>query len=269
LSLALDITERKRAEEESERLRQLETHLAHLNRVSMMGEFAASVAHEVNQPLTGIVSNGSACLRFLARDPPHLDEAREAVLDIVRDGKRAGEVIARIRALTRRAATPRDVVDLNELIREVLALAGEKVQREGVQIQTQFANDLAPVLADRIQLQQVALNLVVNGVDAMSAVTERPRGLKIITRNLGAEQVQVTIEDTGTGLDPNTIEQIFEPFYTTKPGGMGMGLAISRSILHSHGGRLWATANDGPGTAFHFTLSSYQEAVPNAEVATF
>jgi PAS domain S-box-containing protein len=255
----VDISERKRAEEERERLRQLEADLAHINRVSMLGELAASIAHEINQPLSGVVSNASASLRWLSREVPDLEEVRQAVHRIVRDGKRAGEVIARIRALTRKDATPREKLDLNEIIREVLVLAGDKVKKEGVQIQTRFANDLAPVSGDRIQLQQVVLNLVVNGIDAMSAVTERPRQLQITTGNIGADQVQVTIEDTGTGLDPNTLEKIFEPFYTTKPGGMGMGLSISRSILHSHGGRLWATAKDGPGTVFHFALTRYQE----------
>ena len=158
----VDITERKRAEEERERLRQLEADLAHINRVSMMGELAASIAHEVNQPLTGIVSNGSACLRWLAGDAPNVEEAREAVRDIVRDGKRAGEVIARIRALTKRTAPPREKLDLNETIREVLAIVGDEAKRKSVVIRTQFADDLSPVSGDRVQLQQVVLNLVMN-----------------------------------------------------------------------------------------------------------
>ena len=267
LSLALDITERKQAEEERERLRQIEADLAHINRVNMMGELAASVAHEVNQPLTGIVSNGSACLRFMAGDTPNLEEAREAVRDIVRDGKRAGEVIARIRALTKRTAPPREKLDLNETIREVLAIVGDEAKRNSVVIRTQFADDLSPVSGDRVQLQQVLLNLVMNAMEAMSGVGERARQLVISTRNIDQDRVQVTVEDSGTGLDPNTLARIFEPFYTTKPSGMGMGLSISRSIVQNHGGRLWATANDGPGTNFHFTLPKYQGEESNAGAA--
>src|SRR5271166_5917426 len=263
----VDITERKRAEEERTRLRQLEADLAHINRVSMMGELAASIAHEVNQPLSGVVSNASACLRWLAGDAPNMEEAREATRRIVRDGKRAGEVIARIRALTKKAATPRERLHLNETIREVLALVGDQAKRNSVMIRTRFADDVAPVSGDQVQLQQVVLNLIMNGIEAMSSVGERARELVITTRNLDSEQVQVTVEDSGVGLDPNTITKIFDAFYTTKPGGMGMGLSISRSILQAHGGRLWATAKDGPGTVFHFTLPKYQEEESNARVA--
>ncbi|PWU05987.1 MAG: hypothetical protein C5B51_13255, partial [Terriglobia bacterium] len=255
LSLVRDITERKRAEEERERLRQLEADLAHINRVSMMGELAASVAHEVNQPLTGIVSNGSACLRFLGNDAPDLEEVREAVRDIVRDGKRAGEVIARIRALAKRAAPPREPLDLNETIQEVLALVGDEARRKAVAIRTEFADDLFPVFGDRVQLQQVLLNLVMNAMDAMSSVEDRERQLAIRTQNVdGEDRVRVTVKDSGTGMDAQTMARVFEAFYTTKPGGMGMGLSICRSIVQSHGGRLWAEANAGPGTSFHFTL---------------
>ena len=253
-----DIEDLKRAEEEREKLRQLEADLAHINRVSIMGELAASVAHEVNQPLTGIVSNGSACLRWLAGDAPNLEEAREAVRDIVRDGKRAGEVIARIRALTKRAAPPKEKLDLNEVVREVLALVGDQAKKNNVMIRTQFADDVWPVLGDRVQLQQVLLNLVMNGMEAMTSVGQRDRQLVIATGNIDVDQVQVTVEDSGAGLDPNKMIRIFEPFYTTKSGGMGMGLSISRSILQNHGGRIWATANEGPGTSFHFTVPKYQ-----------
>jgi PAS domain S-box-containing protein len=267
LKVARDISDRLRAEEERERLRQHEAELAHLNRVSMLGELAASIAHEVNQPLSGIVSNGSACLRFLARDTPNVEEAREAARDIVRDGKRAGEVIARIRALTKRAATPREELDLNETIREVLALVGDEAKKRNVIIRTQFADDLSPVSGDRVQLQQVLLNLVMNGIEAMSSVGDRARELVITTRKMEPDQVQVTVEDSGTGLDPDTTDKIFNPFFTTKPGGMGMGLSISRSILQAHGGRLWATANEGPGTSFHFTLPKYHAGAADAGVA--
>ncbi|MGD1072706.1 MAG: ATP-binding protein [Bryobacteraceae bacterium] len=253
--------------EDRERLRQLEADLAHTNRVSMMGELAASIAHEVNQPLTGIVSNGSACLRFLAGDTPNLEEAREAVGDIVRDGKRAGEVIARIRALTKRTALPREGLDLNKTIREVLAIVGDEAKRKSVVIRTQFADDLSPILGDRVQLQQVLLNLIMNAMEAMSNVDDRARQLAITTRSIEKDRVQVTVEDSGTGLAPNTMSRIFDAFYTTKSGGMGMGLSISRSIVQNHGGRLWATCNDGPGTTFHFTLPKYHEGAADARVA--
>jgi PAS domain S-box-containing protein len=263
----VDISERKRAEEESERLRQLEADLSHINRVSMMGELAASIAHEVNQPISGVVSNGSACLRWLTRDVPDLGEAREAARRIVRDGKRAGEIISRIRGLTRKTAAPIEKLDLNETIAEVLALVGDEAKRKNVGLGTQFADDLSPVSGDRIQLQQVVLNLVMNAFEAMSSVSEHARKLVITTRNMHSDQVQVTVEDSGIGLDPNTIARIFDPFYTTKPGGMGMGLSICRSILQTHRGRLWATANDGLGTAFHFSVPVYQKEGSHAGAA--
>ena len=259
LKVARDISDRVRAEQERERLRQLEADLAQINRVSMLGELTASIAHEVNQPLSGIVSNASASLRWLAGDAPNLDEAREAVRDIVRDGKRAGEIVARIRALTKRATTTRAELDLNETIREVLALVGDEAKRKSVIIRTQFSYDLPPVAGDRVQLQQVVLNLVMNAIEAMSNIGERARELVIVTQNTGGDQVQVTVQDSGVGLDPNTMGKVFDSFYTTKPGGMGMGLSISRSILQAHGGRLWATAKDGPGAMFHFTLPKYHE----------
>ena len=247
LKVARDISDRVRAEEQREELRQLEADLAHINRVSMMGELTASIAHEVNQPLSGVVSNGSACLRWLAGETPNVEEAREAARRIVRDGKRAGEVIARVRALAKRAATASEKLDLNETIREVLALVGDEAKRKSVIIRTQFADDLSPVSGDRVQLQQVMLNLTMNAIEAMSSVDERARELVITTRNIEEDQVQVTVKDSGLGIDPDTIDKIFDPFYTTKPGGMGMGLSISRSILQAHGGRLWAR----PRTARH------------------
>jgi PAS domain S-box-containing protein len=257
LKIARDITDRLHAEQERERLRQLEADLAHINRVSMMGELAASVAHEVNQPLTGIVSNGSACIRLLAGHSPNVEEALEALRDIVRDGKRAGEVIARIRALTKRAAMPKAHLDLNETIREVLLLVVDEAKKNGIVVLTRLAHNLSPVFGDRVQLQQVFLNLFMNAMEAMSSVDARARQLVITTRNLEPGLVQVTVEDSGTGLDPNTMARIFDPFYTTKSDGMGMGLSISRSIVENHGGRLWATPNGGPGTSFHFSLPKH------------
>jgi PAS domain S-box-containing protein len=258
LALVRDITDRVQAEEQRDRLRQLEADLAHINRVSMMGELTASIAHEINQPLSGVVSNGGACLRWLAGDPPNLEEARNAAHRIVRDGKRAGDIIARVRALARKADAAAARLDLNETIREVLALVMDESKRNNVVIRTDFADDLSPVLGDRVQLQQVILNLAMNGIEAMSAVEERPRELVITTQDAEPDQVRVTVRDSGSGLDPQSIERLFEPFYTTKREGMGMGLSISRSIIQKHGGRLWAVANDGPGTSFQFTVPKYR-----------
>jgi PAS domain S-box-containing protein len=258
IGTTVDITERKHAEEERVRLHQLETDLEHINRVSIMGELTASIAHEVNQPLSGVVSNGSACLRWLAGDTPNIEEARETARRIVRDGRRAAEIIGRIRALTKRTAMPKGELDLNETIREILPLVGDEAKKKSVMIRTCFGNDVFPVLGDRVQLQQVVLNLVMNGIEAMNTIADRARELLITSRNTDPDQVEVTVEDSGTGLDPDASARIFDAFYTTKPAGMGMGLSICRSILQAHHGRLWATANQGPGTTFHFTLPKEQ-----------
>ena len=259
-----DITEWKNAQGA---LQQAQAALAHVTRLTTMGEMTASIAHEVNQPLSGIVSNASACLRWLAGDSPDLEEVREATRDIVRDGKRAGEVIARIRALTRRGAVTKERLDLNEIIREVLTLIGDETRGKSVIIRTQFADDLSTVAGDRVQLQQVVLNLVTNAIEAMSSINERTRELLIATRNFDTGHVQVTVEDSGIGLAPNTIDKIFDSFYTTKPGGMGMGLSICRSILQAHGGRLWATGKDGPGTIFHFIVPKHHDEGSDGRVA--
>jgi PAS domain S-box-containing protein len=252
--VATDIEDRRRAERENKRLRELEADLAHINRVSILGELAASIAHEVNQPLSGVVSNANAGLRWLTADVPNAEEVREGLRRIIRDGKRAADVIARIRTLTRRAATTREKLDLNETIRDVLALVGDEAKKDNVEIRTQFADEVPSVAADRVQLQQVVLNLVMNAIEAMSSVDDRARELVITTRNTGPDQVEVTVEDSGIGIDAQSADKIFDSFYTTKPGGMGMGLSISRSILQAHGGRLWATARNGTGTIFSFTL---------------
>ena len=250
-----DIEERKRAEEA---LLKAQGELAHVARITTMGELAASIAHEVNQPLSGVVVNGNACLRWLAGDAPNLEEAREAVRRIVRDGKRAGDVIARIRALATKTATAKERLDLNEAIREVVAFALDEVRRNRVTLRIELADDLSPVWGDRVQLQQVVLNLVMNGIEAMSSVGGRPRELNVRTRNDDAAHVRVTVEDSGKGLDPQSLERIFEAFYTTKRGGMGMGLSISRSIIQNHGGKLWAVENEGPGISVQFTIPKYQ-----------
>ena len=254
-TICRDISERKRSEE---RFQRAQAELAHVARLTTMGELAASIAHEVNQPISGVVMNGNACLRWLEGDSPNLDEAREAARRIVRDGKRAGDVIARIRALATKTTTAKGPMDMNEAIRAVMDLARDELFRNRVSLRTEFAEDLSPVLGDRVQLQQVILNLVMNGVEAMSTVGERRRELVIRTQNDETDHVRVTVRDSGIGLDLQSKERIFDAFYTTKSGGMGMGLSISRSIVQSHGGRLWAVANDGPGTTFQFTVQKHQ-----------
>jgi len=259
-----DVTENKLAEEELNRAR---SELAHITRVTTLNALTASIAHEINQPLSGIVSNASASLRFLAGDAPDLEEVREAVRDIVRDGKRAGEIITRIRALTKRTAAPREKLDLNETIREILVLISDEAKRNTVILRTKFADALPPIAGDRVQLQQVVLNLVMNGIEAMSSINERPRELVISTQNTDADYVQTTVEDSGTGIAAEAVDKIFNSFYTTKTGGMGMGLSISRSILQSHGGRLWAASKNTPGTIFHFTVPKYHEEDAHARAA--
>src|SRR5262245_44252628 len=246
-----DITERKQAEEAR---RAAQAELAHVGRVMTIGELTASIAHEVNQPLSGMVLNANASLRWLAGATPNLDEAREALSRIIRDGNRASDVIAKIRALLRKTDTDKERLDMNDAIREVVALAQGEVRRTGVALRAELEGDLPRVLGDRVQLQQVILNLVMNGIEAMSAVTDRSRDLLIRSRQHESDKVLVAVQDSGMGLDPKIMERIFDAFYTTKSQGMGMGLAISRSIVEDHGGRLWAVPNDGPGATFQFTL---------------
>jgi signal transduction histidine kinase len=200
------------------------------------------------------VLNGNACLRWLGGDSPNLDEAREAARRIVRDGNRASDVIARIRALVRKTDEEKARLDMNDAIQEVAALALGEVQKNRVALRMELAGDLPPVLGDRVQLQQVILNLVMNGVEAMSSVADRPRELLVRSRQHESDKVLVAIEDSGIGIDRDNLEKIFNAFYTTKSHGMGMGLAISRSIVENHGGRLWAVSNNGPGATFQFTL---------------
>ena len=231
-----------------------QAELAHVSRVNTMGELAASIAHEVKQPLVGVVTNASACLRLLAGDSPDLVEAREALLDIVRDGKRAGDVLSRMRSLFTKARVSKERLNLNEAIEEVVIFTQAEARRNKVQIRTELEANLPEVMGDRVQIQQVLMNLILNSIEAMSSVEERGRDLVIRTRPNEEGKVKVAVQDSGIGLDGLSAERIFEAFYTTKPGGLGMGLSISRSIVESHGGRLWATANDGPGTTFQFTL---------------
>jgi PAS domain S-box-containing protein len=250
-----DIEDQKRAEEA---LHKANAALSRVSRVMTMGEFAASIAHEVSQPLSAVLTNADACLRWLEATPPNLGKAREAVLRVARDGKWACEVIERTRALSRNTGTEKQRLDMNEAIEEVLALARGEMRVKRVALRTELATRLPPVLGDRVQLQQVVLNLIMNGIEAMSLVENRPRELVIRTREGEDDQVGVIVQDSGTGLDPKTMEQIFDSFYSTKREGMGMGLSISRSIVQNHGGRLWATTNEGLGATFQFTLSKYR-----------
>jgi signal transduction histidine kinase len=245
----MDITGRKQTEDS---LHQAQANLAHIARLTTMGELTASIAHEVNQPLAAVVTNANACLRWLDREPPDLGEARDAIRRIIRDGNRGSEVIARIRALLKREPTPKERLDINELVRETIGLA--RVYLQGAALQTDLSRARPVALADRVQIQQVVLNLMVNAMEAMKTVTDRPRRLSIQTADQEGNGILVAIQDSGTGLDPRQRERLFEAFYTTKPQGMGMGLAISRSIIEGHGGRLWAEPNNGPGATFKFTL---------------
>jgi len=245
----MDITERKRADEA---LRKAQANLAHVTRLTTVGELTASIAHEVNQPLAAVVMNANTCLRWLDRHPPDLDEARAATRRIVRDGNRGSDIIARIRGMLKKEPPTRTRLNVNDVVHETIALA--RMDLHGAVLQTDLAEPLPEVTADRVQLQQVLLNLTVNAIDAMKPVTDRPRELLIRTRKHDEGAVLVAVQDSGVGLDSKQMEQIFETFYTTKPEGLGMGLAICRSIIEGHGGRLWAQPNKKHGATFQFTL---------------
>ncbi|HSE19423.1 MAG TPA: ATP-binding protein [Pyrinomonadaceae bacterium] len=246
----------KELRQANETLREREAELTHVTRVMTVGELTASIAHEVNQPLAAIVTNGNACLRWLAGATPNLSEAREAVERIIKDSYRASEVIARIRSLVKKAPPRSDWVDLNEVIIEVLALAQDEARRNSVSLKHELKQDLPRVRGDRVQLQQVVLNLIVNGLEAIARNKDGTRELSVSSGVDPANNVIVAVHDSGEGLDAANLERVFDAFYTTKPEGMGMGLAISRTIIESHGGRLWATANSPQGAVFQFRLST-------------
>jgi C4-dicarboxylate-specific signal transduction histidine kinase len=246
-----DATEQRLSEEA---LAKVSSELAHVTRVSSLGALTASIAHEINQPLSGIVTNASTCLRMLAADPPNVDGARETARRTIRDANRASDVITRLRALCSKKETTIESLDLNEAIREVIALSLSELQRNRVILRTELADDLPLVTGDRVQLQQVVLNLLRNASDAMSAVDDRPRRMVITTEREEGDRVRLTVQDAGVGLDPQAMDRLFEAFYTTKNEGMGMGLSVSRSIIERHHGRLWAAPNDGPGATFSFSI---------------
>src|SRR6266850_5392998 len=245
--------ERKRAEQA---VRHAQMELAHVTRVATLGEMAASIAHEINKPLGALVNNLGACLGWL--DAENLEEARNSVALMMDDAQRASEIITRIRALVKKAPPQKDWLDINQIIREVIGLGQSEVQRNHVALQTQLSGDMPLVFADRIQLQQVMLNLMMNAIEAMNQVTTA-RELVISSGADDSKGVVVVVRDSGPGLDSKSLERLFEPFYTTKPQGMGMGLAICRSIIEAHGGRLWATSNRDRGASFHFTLPTSEE----------
>jgi PAS domain S-box-containing protein len=251
-----DITARKRAEEE---LHEAQANLAHVTRVTALGELAASIAHEVSQPLAAVVTNAAACLRWLDRETPNLDEARGTVRSIIKDGTRAGEVIQRVRGLVNKTAGQKAPLHLNEVVNEVITLVQHELLSHRVLLRLELAPAPPLVLADRIQLQQVILNLVVNGIEAMQAVTDRPRELVIQTHQDETHQILLTVKDRGIGIAADNADRLFNAFFTTKSSGMGMGLSICRSIVDAHGGRLSASGNVGPGATFQFTLPWHQE----------
>jgi PAS domain S-box-containing protein len=257
---SMDISASKRAEEA---LRQAQTDLAHVSRVTTMGELTASLAHEINQPIAAAVTNANTCLRWLAGDTPNIEEARAAAMRIVKDQTRAAEIISRIRLLFNKGTPQRELVDVNEVIREMIVLLRGETTRYSISVRTELAADLPQVMGDRVQLQQVLMNLMINGIDAMKDA-DGTRELIIQSQRAENEQLLVSVSDTGVGLPPQQAEQIFNAFFTTKPRGTGMGLRISRSIVESHGGRLWAADNSPRGASFYLTLPAKVDTHENA-----
>lgn len=249
--LRSEMNERRRAEDA---LQKAQAELAHVSRLMTLGELTASISHEVNQPIAAVVINGQVCQRLLALEPPRPDDVRATLERIVRDANRASEVVQRIRALAKRTEPQMVSLDMNEVIREAVLLVQREVLSHGVSLRTELSADLPDVLGDRVQLQQVVINLLINGVEAMASITDRPRELIIRAQQHERSQVLVAVLDCGIGIDSQTAEQLFSAFFTTKPSGMGMGLSISRSIIRAHGGRLWASPNPGHGAAFQFTV---------------
>ena len=255
-----DVTERVRAQEEHERLQLLETELAHLNRLSIMGELTASLAHEILHPIAAARNYARAGMRFLEMSPPNLHEVREALACVVRDADRGNEIVSRIRDHIKKAPPREELVDLKEAITEVIVMVRNAIDRNRVSVRTCLVEQMASVRGDRVQLQQVVLNLILNAVEAMTSVEEGERELSISTQLTQSGDILVTVGDTGPGVDPEQLDRLFKPFYTTKATGLGMGLSICRSIIDAHGGRLWAEANQPRGTVFQFRLPTALQA---------
>jgi C4-dicarboxylate-specific signal transduction histidine kinase len=258
VAFVLDLTERKRVEAEAReserRYREVQAELAHANRVATLGQITASIAHEINQPVAAAVTNADAALRWLSAQPPDLDEVRLGLSRILQNGMRAGEVIGRIRALIKKSPARREGVVINDAILEVIALTRGEAAKNRVSVKTALAEGLPLARGDRVQLQQVILNLIVNAVEAMGGTSETTRELLISTARAGSDSVLIAVRDSGPGLASASSKQLFEAFYTTKPGGLGLGLSICHSIIEAHGGRLWAEANEPQGATFQFTL---------------
>jgi C4-dicarboxylate-specific signal transduction histidine kinase len=259
LGTDVDVTERKFAEREHERMRELESELAHVNRLSIMGELTASLAHEILHPIATARNNARAGMRFLEMSPSNLDEVKEALACIVRDADRAKDIVDRMRDHIKKAPPRREPFDLNEAINEVIDMVRSAIAMNAVRVHTRLVTGLVPVNGDRVQLQQVVLNLILNAVEAMSSVEEGAHELSISTKQNEASDYVVAVRDSGPGIDPEQMEGVFAPFYTTKTGGIGMGLSICRSIIAAHGGRLWAEANQPRGAIFQFTLPAGPE----------
>ncbi len=247
----VDMHDWKVAQEE---LRHAQAELGHVTRAMAMGALSASIAHEVNQPLAGIIVNANTCLRMLGADPPNVEGARETAQRTIRDGNRASDVIARLGALFRKKELANEPVDLNEATREVLTLSESQLLKARVVLRQALADDLPLVTGDRIQLQQVILNLVLNAADAMSGIEDRPRLLVVLTERYEHDCARLAVQDSGVGIEPRIMNKIFNAFYSTKREGMGIGLFVSRSIIESHQGLLWVTANEGPGATFSFSI---------------
>jgi len=251
----IDVTDRRQAEKERERLREAQADLAHVSRMTAMGELTASLAHEVNQPITAAVNGASTCVRWLTREEPDLGEAREAAQGVIRNARRAAEIINRIRSISKKGESKRQLADVNELIQEMIALLRTETKRYSVSVRTELGAELPKVMADSVQVQQVLMNLIMNGIDAMKDV-DRERELTIRSQRVDNRTLMISVSDTGVGIPPHQVDRIFDAFFTTKSHGIGMGLRISRSIVESHGGRLWAADNSPQGACFHFTLSA-------------
>jgi C4-dicarboxylate-specific signal transduction histidine kinase len=252
----MDVTEARRLEEQ---MHQARTELAHVARVTTLGELTAAIAHEVNQPLAALVTSGYACLRWLAGEPPDVEEARSLIKLMIDNGVRAAEVTNRLRAMVKKSPPRKDLLNINDAIMEVVALIGAEALRNRVSLQAELSNGLPLVLGDRIQLQQVILNLITNAIQAMSGTDPAHQQVLVATRKDGSKGVLVEVRDAGVGLEGIALDRLFDAFYTTKPDGMGIGLAVSRTIIESHGGQLWASPNVPKGAVFQFRLPTNDE----------